>query len=560
MERTLARLLAVLTALAVFAVGCSIEGLSSDTVEASIDASEVSSGAEPTTTETFPSPTPTTPDSADEPEPDATEADLADEVDEADLADGVDEVDETEADDSPTDDGAESVLGPVPDVGLVGLPGVGDDYYPQLGNSGYDVSHYDIAFEFDNETRAIDGVATLDVTPTSELASFNLDLVGFTVESVQIDGRDASFDRAGQELTIWSTDPLPADELIKVEVAYSGVPTSIGSAAFPTNGWNDLGRVVFVAGEPEGAAGWYPVNDHPLDKATYRIAVAVSGRMKVASNGELVASNTIGERADGDLVEWVFEADDPQASYLTTLAIGDLTYYDESTVGDVTVRHVAETSVVDDASQMNRNTPAMIETFVELFGPYPFDEYGTVVIDEDIGFALETQTLSVFGNDFLGNDADFVVAHELAHQWFGNHVSLSQWQDLWLNEGFASYSEHLWLSARDSSYDTDRVIRQTHEGLAATGLLDQPPGVPPTDDLFHISVYIRGSFTLHALRLTMGDEPFFELLKSWVTEFGGGSATTEDFTEMAEAISGLDLTDFFEEWLYTPGLPDLPDG
>lgn len=550
MERTFVRVLAIVAVLALITAGCAIERLDSSAGDALVD--EATAASQNASESTAPTAEPAAGDSDD----DAADETTADEPSASDGAAADD--DSGSADDDAPDSGG-SADDPVPSLGLVGQPGIGDDYYPQLGNSGYDVSHYDIAFSFDNETREIDGVATLDITPITELASFNLDLVGFTVESVRIDGVDASFSRDEQELTIWSADPLPADELMKVEVTYAGAPTSISSTAFPTSGWNDLGRLVFVAGEPEGAAGWYPANDHPLDKATYRLAVSVSGRMKVASNGELISSNTIGERADGDLVEWVFESDDPQASYLTTLAIGDLTYYEEDQVGEVTVRHVAETSVVDDALQMNRNTDAMIETFTELFGPYPFDEYGTLVIDESIGFALETQTLSVFGNDFFDTDADFVVAHELAHQWFGNHVSLSQWQDLWLNEGFASYAEHLWLSARDPSYDTDRVIRQTHAGLAGTGLLDQPPGVPPTDDLFHISVYIRGSFVLHALRLLMGDESFFELLRAWVTEYGGGNATTEDFIELSEQVSGRDLGDFFEEWLYTTGLPDLPE-
>jgi len=557
MERTLVRLLAILTVLAVFAVGCAIDRLELDVGDALSDAATAAS--ENASGSTVPTAEPTvdseTDAGADE-RADDTGSDTGDRDADADAGD-TDSDEAAEGADNNSDSGADT--DPVPSTGLVGEPGIGDEYYPQLGNSGYDVSHYDISFEFDNETRAIDGVTTLDITPTAELASFNLDLVGFDVASVRIDGADASFSRSGQELTIWSSDPLPADELMKVEVTYAGVPTSITSPAFPTNGWNDLGRLVFVAGEPEGAAGWFPSNDHPLDKATYRIAVSVSGRMKVASNGELIASNTIGERADGDLVEWVFESDDPQASYLTTLAIGDLSYYEEDDVDGITVRHVAETSVVDDAAEMNRNTSAMMETFIELFGPYPFDEYGTLVIDESIGFALETQTLSVFGNDFLDTDADFVVAHELAHQWFGNHVSLSEWQDLWLNEGFASYAEHLWLSARDANYDTDRVIRQTHRGLAATGLLDQPPGIPPTDELFHISVYIRGSFLLHALRLTIGDEQFFDLLRAWVIEFGGANATTEDFIAMAEEVSGEDLADFFDEWLYAPTLPELPE-
>jgi aminopeptidase N len=453
---------------------------------------------------------------------------------------------DSEADGGTTDD---------PSSATIGADGAGDRYYPAYGNGGYDAISYNIVFDWDDQRREIDAKTTLSLVATQDLTQFNIDLVGFDVSSITVDGEPASFQRDGRELIIQPATALTRDQAVDVVIAYAGRPTPISGPGFPfAGGWTDFGDTIVVAGEPEGAAGWYPVNAHPIDKATYRIEVTADADLVVAANGIQTAVTN-----NGDTRTWVYESANPQAHYLTTVAIGDFALHEgaPSTSG-VPVRHYFHTSALDQSIATMARTGEMIDVFEAIFGPYPFENYGTIVVDADLGFALETQTLSVFGRDLVDSFAsrEDIVAHELAHQWFGNSVSLSQWSDIWLNEGFATYSEYLWLEASEPGYDLDRAVRSDYEDLGF--LLNSPPGSPPPTDLFNSSVYLRGGFTLHALRTTIGDDVFFHLLSTYVTEFGGGNALTRDFTSLAEDISGQDLDAFFQAWLFDEQVPPLP--
>lgn len=454
----------------------------------------------------------------------------------------------------PTEQADPARAGTPSDGGAIGASGLGDVYYSHLGNGGYDVASYDLTLRFDPETRAIDANIIIDLTPSELLDTFNLDLVGLTVGSVVVGGTPAAFVRDGGELIIDPPEPLAASTSTLVEIAYTGVPDEVPSVAFPGSGWQDYGSAIIVAGEPEGAAGWFPVNDHPLDKATYRFTIIVPEGLEAAANGLLVESTT----TNGE-TSWVYESADPQASYLTTLLIGDLTLVDDGTVdngaGDpVIIRHAYETTIATLAAATMERTGDMIEVFSEVFGPYPFEAYGTAVIDAPLGYALETQTLSVFGSDLLGTtpNIEAIVAHELAHQWFGDHVSVGEWSDIWLNEGFATYAQFLWLE-EDRGFDIDAQLRQ----FAGSPGLNVPPGAPPVDDLFHNTIYVRGAITLHALRHVIGDESFFALVQEWVEMFGGGNVTTPDFIETAERVAGQDLGEFFDAWLFDQTMPEL---
>jgi aminopeptidase N len=249
--------------------------------------------------------------------------------------------------------------------------------------------------------------------------------------------------------------------------------------------------------------------------------------------------------------------DDPMATYLAIVVVGDLTFEDAGTTGGgVPVRNVYSDAVAGRAGPTFRRQGEMIDHFEALFGPYPFDAYGAVVVDADLFVALETQTMSLFGRDILGG-GEIVVAHELAHQWFGDAVSPSTWRDIWLNEGFATYAQWLWAEHRQLSTVAAQAD-ESHDVLAATGLGDLPPGDPGAVELFHPSVYERGALTLHALRTTIGDDAFFTTLRRWVAERSGSTASTDDFRALAEEVSGADLDALFQEWLYAPALPDLP--
>lgn len=454
---------------------------------------------------------------------------------------------------TPTEDAtATAPASPTAGAPVVGSVGLGDRLYPTYGNGGYDVDRYHIDLAFDPATRFVDATTTLTIVPTEHLAQFNVELQGFEISSLTVNGTDADFSRDGLELSIAPAEALPAGEEADVAVTYTGRPSPVPGIAFPANGWFDFGDVVMVAGEPEGAASWFPVNDHPLDKATFSFAITVPEGMTAAANG-----NKLGEDTVDGFTTFRYATEVPQASYLTTVMIGDDLIEVEGEVGanGIPIRHIYEASVAERATEAMGNTDEMMDYFSEIFGPYPFSVYGAAVVNQNLGFALETQTLSVFGADAL---SDRIVAHELAHQWFGNSVSVQQWQDIWLNEGFASYAEFLWSDHASESFDTFIEMDRLHSVLEFVA--DDPTGLPTQATLFAgPSIYNRGAMTLHALRITVGENTFFEILSEYYAAFAGGNANTDDFIGIAEQVSGTDLTELFDAWLYSVGLPPFPE-
>ena len=442
------------------------------------------------------------------------------------------------------------------EAAVEGAASLGDPYYPGLGNAGYDVASYDLALDVDpTGDGALDGVATIEATATETLSSFHLDLAGLEVASVTIDDVPAVTTREGAELRIEAPAALAAGTAFTTVVRYRGTPQPVDSGVdvLPDVGWFDLPGDAgsYVLSEPAGASTWFPVNDHPADKATYTFRVTVPEGMEAAANGVLDGSETAGGRTT-----WTWRMDDPMASYLAIVVIGQLTFEDAGSAAGVPIRNVYADAVAASAGRTFARQGEMLEFFAGQFGPYPFDAYGAVVVDADLFVALETQTMALFGRDILGG-GELVVAHELAHQWFGNAVSPATWQDIWLNEGFATYAQWLWFEHR-GLMTVAASAGEAHDQLARSGLGDLPPGDPGVEGLFHPSVYERGALTLHALRNAIGDDAFFATLRQWVADHSGGAASTADFQSLAEQVSSTDLQALFDEWVYAPELPALP--
>ena len=455
-----------------------------------------------------------------------------------------------------------AVTEPSPALGMKaepGSPGVGDSLYPHLGNGGYDVQHYTLDLTVnDVATSDLEGKTTIKARATQDLSSFNLDFIGFEITTLTVNGQPAEFERSGQELMITPSTSLAENDSFTVEVEYQGIPGEMESTAIPIQtGWITFAGGSFVLSEPDGAAGFFPVNDHPLDKATYTFRVTVQEPFEAAANGML--TETID---NGDTTTFLFEANDPMASYLATINIDEFELETSQSENGVPIRNYFPTGLPEEMRKPFERQGEMLEYFSEIFGVYPFEVYGALVIDLDFGAALETQTMSIFskamidGNQLEGSES--VVAHELAHQWFGDSVSLADWRDIWLNESFATYAQGLWTEHTNGREALDDWVRGTYEFVRQERESMSPPGEPPTDRLFNQGVYSWGALCLHALRLEVGDETFFEILQTYHERFADGNARTADFIAVAEEVSGKELSAFFDSWLYSENLAPIP--
>ena len=434
-----------------------------------------------------------------------------------------------------------------PEEAAPGSAGLGDPLYPGLGNGGYDVSHYSIELDVDVDANFIRGQAAIEAKATQSLSAFNLDLRGLEVIEVRVSDRPATHTRSGNELTVTPEDAIRRGSTFTVDVDYQGQPVTEFLPGFGFRmGWVQYDTGIFVAGEPWGSSTWHPVNEHPSDKATYTLVVTVPHPYEVAAIGELV---DVADRGDRSTYTW--EVRDEVASYLVGMAIAQFHRTTTEGPGGLPIVDYVESTLDPSRLFGLRETPEMLEYFSDTLGDYPFESYGAIVIDADFP-ALETQTRPVYGAGILsGPFGEIVVAHELSHHWFGNLVSPATWEDLWLNEGFATYSEWLWYAHRHDSRAFDRFWDEMWTDEMG------PPGKPLPEDPF-AWVYDRGALVVHALREEVGDEAFFEILRGFLSRHAGGNASTADFIDVAEDVSGLQLDDLFDAWLYSETPPPPP--
>jgi aminopeptidase N len=440
----------------------------------------------------------------------------------------------------------------------VGGEGIGDSYFPQLGNSGYDAQHYTLDLDWNERTNALTGTVTMLAKAYNDLQGFNLDFAGFTIHSVLVDGTDASYERDGRELQVTPATILKQDETFEVAVSYSGIPGKGVTNFYDVfaGGWIRHRNGVYVASEPDGSALWFPVNDHPLDKATYTFQITVPDKYVVAANGQL---KNMDDHAD-PTTTYLWEASDEMASYLATVNIGDFVLESSEGPEGLPIRHYFPADKVDELKLTFSPFADMIAFYNTLLGKYPFEAAGAVVADTDLSFALETQTLILFGSNIgtRRTEPEIVIAHELAHQWFGNSVSLAQWKDIWLNEGFATYVSMLWLEHARGQRAMLRQMDDYYTVISRQTTGFSTPGNPPQDNLFNGGVYLRGAWTLHGLRLLVGDKTFFDILQTYYDRFKYGNAATNDFINVAAEVSGQDLKDFFDGWLFAEKVPPKP--
>jgi len=451
---------------------------------------------------------------------------------------------------------------PTPDPGVPGDTGIGDPYYPDLGNGGYDAQFYTLVLDIDPGANRLVATATIEAVATVRLQSFNLDFQGLTVDSVDVNGEAAAFTLAGKELVVRPVAPLPEGEGFVVAVDYHGNPEpmeGIGGLGVPAGWHHAADGTINTINEPDGASTWFPVNDHPRDKAAYRFEVTVPKPWVVAATGDLIETVEV-----EDKTRFIWQMDEPMASYLAAIFVDQYEIVTQEGPDGILIRNYFTPEYPESYRKNFDQLPEMLSFFSELFGPYPFHAYGVVIADETLwgcdlfSGADETQSLTVNCPDLITSSIPFTV-HELAHQWGGNSVSLANWQNVWLKEGFATYAEWLWLTRERGAYELDKMAARFLREIRSSGLA-YPIGRPAPDDLFNEGSYSGGAVALHALRAQVGDEAFFEILRTFLARYRGSHASTGDFLMLAEEISGQDLQVYSETWLNSTELPKNFEG
>jgi aminopeptidase N len=427
-----------------------------------------------------------------------------------------------------------------------------DPYLPEHGDAGYHAEHYDLELDYRVAAGRLSGRAKITAVARETLSRFTLDLGTFKVARVLVNGKATRFAHRPGKLVVTPSAKIAAGRTFTVEVRYVGNPEPIRSLHWGEVGWDQLEDGVLVASQPVGAPSWFPCNDHPSDKASYRIAVTTSSPYQVVANGDLVDG-----RVGASTTTWVYSQPEPMAPYLATVQIGR---YDvvERADDNVPVRAVLPPRLATQfAHDFGRQTD-MIVAFERMFGPYPFGSYTVVVTDDDLDIPIEAQSLSIFGANHVDGrrGSEHLVAHELAHQWFGNSLTVADWRHIWLNEGLATYSEWLWSQA-SGGRSADAMARTAWLKLAKLpqDLVLADPGV---QRMFDDRVYQRGALTVHTLRLRLGESAFFTMLREWTTANKYGTVTTDAFTSLAQKHSPRPLEDDVNAWLYQTRLPELP--
>jgi aminopeptidase N len=432
-----------------------------------------------------------------------------------------------------------------------GAAGGGDPYFPHAGNGGYDVSHYDLALRYRPHSHRGIATAVISATATHGLSRFNLDYRGPRVRAVTVGGRPAEFSEDGEELIVTPAAPIDAGAEFEVRIEYRGRLRLMRDPDGALEGWVPTRDGAYVVGEPLGSQTWFPCNNIPTDKATYDFRLTVPRGRKAFGNG--VLADRI---RNPKTTTFAWAMDEPMATYLATATNGRFrlrTSSVEAEAGPIPSYVGVDPREAGRRSRRSlRKIPAIIGRFQPVFGAYPFSSTGSIVDRAPrVGYALETQTMPVYPSA----PGELLVVHELAHQWFGNAVTPKRWSDIWLNEGFATWSEWLWLD-QTGKRSLERSFRRHYRTPARDReTWNPPPGRPGVKHMFAHSVYVRGGMTVEALRQKVGDQAFGEILRRWVAEHRYGNASTPELIALAEDVSGRPLDEFFDVWLYERGKP-----
>jgi aminopeptidase N len=448
-----------------------------------------------------------------------------------------------------------------------GSPGLGDRLYPLLGNGGYDVQNYDLRVKYPrkNPKQTVTGTVTITAVATQDLSRFDLDFGGDSVGVVTVNGKAATFVRNGDELVV------TPQRFVHRGAGFSVTVGGFTATPIAPNGDSPIGFVTtadgtILAGQPDQSHQFFPSNDHPSDLATYTIALTAPEGWTATANGVHVR-----DRHAGGFVTSVYRETKPMASELLQVAVGDFVVRQRPAVDGIPIRDVVPARLAADLLPKVDVERSQLSWMIGKVGRFPFENYGSLVIGADLGFALETQTLSLYDTSLFGTRKsvqDSLMAHELAHMWFGDSVTPQSWSDVWQNEGHAVWYELLYAEETGVFQDyTGYANREDYfKAVYASndryrksyGPAARPLKADSVLDVFNPNVYDGGALVLYALQQIVGAKNFQRIERAWVSVNRGRSASTQDFIALASRVSGQDLRGFLNDWLYGATTPPMP--
>lgn len=446
------------------------------------------------------------------------------------------------------------------------VPGTRDSYTGVDFNLGFHVRCYELIMDYAVGPNRLAAEATLymdNYLPLSHLTLDFADSLRATSVNITVAGgvhTDVKrFRQSDNKLRVSFTEPIPVDAEFSLSVRYSGNPHPIRTL-WGLIGWEELSNGSLVASQPCGSRSWLPCDDTPDEKAVFDITFTCDSDYSVIANGGLISKSTSGARTT-----WRYRSEHPLATYLSTIQVGQ--YREESLnqnppLTTVPVKGYVPPHMVSGFRHDFAQQEKMLAVFSELFGSYPFDSYSVVVTEDELEIPLEAQGLSIFGANHTRGHGQWerLVAHELSHQWFGNSLGLAQWNDIWLNEGFACYAEWLWFEYSGRGPTTHESARFHYDQLAALpqDVLLADPG---PRDMFDDRIYKRGALTVHALRCELGDAPFFRAIQRYVASGRHSVVEPHDLRRevLKEASNPQRCEELWTSWLYRTELPKFPN-
>ncbi|PKH37900.1 M1 family metallopeptidase [Nocardioides alpinus] len=424
-----------------------------------------------------------------------------------------------------------------------------DSVYPDVGDPRVDALLYDLDLAWDPTAEQLTASAVVTFRATRTAPRFQLDLgPGLTVGDVTLDGEGVGFARRGKNLVVRAA--VEQDQRYELALDYVGTPEPAPAPTtrsdFSTTGFTitDSGEV-WTMQEPFGAYTWYPVNDHPSDKALYDVTVRAPAPWTGISNGHLTELTT-----DAGTTTTSWQLTEPASSYLVTLAIGDYAHASNASESGLRVDYWTPRGMVMGLDNL-QTAAASIDWIETKLGPYPFDSLGLVVTDSQS--AMETQTMVTLGNtDYVLSPQ--VITHELVHQWYGDQVSPSDWRDVWLNEGMTMLLQWIYEDEHDI-----RPLRDTIQTARAgdQSLRDQygPPGAYDPQQFGASNIYYTPALMWNELRLELGDDEFYAIARSWLEQHDNMSVSREQIFAHWESATGRELSRFFDGWITGPRTP-----